>query len=149
MNVPNPDPFEELLRRQPLRPLPPQWKREILAAARGASVSPGRASLAEPYQTLYSRLSAFLWPSPAAWAGLAAMWLIILAFNLTAVEKSPSLAKASSPSAAQLYYAFRDQDRLLKELIGPAEPTRPLAPKRRQPSPTQPRTERQLPFATA
>lgn len=149
MNASNPDPFEERLRRQPLRQPPQSWRAEILAAARQASTTPGYSARGEARETLAARLGALLWPSPAAWAGLAAIWLAIVGFNLATSDKPPVIAKVPASSAPQLYFAFRDQNRLLKDLIGPAEPVQPPAPKRREPPSPQPRSERRTPFASA
>lgn len=149
MNISNPDPFEERLRRQPLRQPPQSWRAEILATARQDSTTRGSSVPGEARETLSARLGAFLWPSPVAWAGLAAVWLLILGLNLATSDKPPIVAKAPSSSASQLYFALRDQDRLLRELIGPADPGQPLAPKRREPPMPQPRSERRTPFGTA
>lgn len=61
---PTPEQFEDLLRRQPPRSLPAEWRAEILANARApqAAAVPRRP---------------WLWPAPKAWAALAACWLIV------------------------------------------------------------------------
>jgi hypothetical protein len=132
------DPFEARLAGQPLRTPPPEWRGEILAAAMGSQAASDRLQAGSAQRGFFTRISDFLWPSPVAWGGLAAIWLALLAFNATPAAKTPATAKASSLSAEQLQYAFRDQNQLLKELIGPPETPEP---KRRPPPATKPRTE--------
>ena len=101
---------------------------EILSAARQASLpqhaprttqhAPRLASL---LSTLHHQLSTLLWPHPTAWAGLAAVWLVILGINLTTRDASPAVAKHASPVSPQVFMAFQEQERLLSELIGPGE----------------------------
>jgi hypothetical protein len=71
-----------------------------------------------------------------AWAGLAAVWLVILGLNHTTRDALPRLAKGSLPAAPQIFMAFQEQERVLAELIGPreasvAEPPRPVLPRPR------------------
>jgi hypothetical protein len=94
----------------------------------------------------FFRIASFLWPSPAAWAGLATVWIVIVGVNLASVQKPSTMAKATSAPAAQLRMAFREQGQLLKELIGPVEIA---GPKRLPPPATKPRTERQNPVMAA
>ena len=138
----NPDDFEKRLQRQPLRQVPAEWREEILSAARQASLpehaprtthhgSPSRSLLS----TLNHQLSTLLWPHPAAWAGLAAVWVVILGINLTTRDASPLVAKQASPVSPQVFMAFQEQERLLTELIGPRETpvAEPPKPARRGP----------------
>src|SRR5260221_7112189 len=58
-----------------------------------------------------------IWPSRRAWAGMAALWLAVLAANLE--MKATSLAVPATRSAAgrELVRAFEEQRRLLAELL--------------------------------
>jgi hypothetical protein len=153
----NPDEFEKRLQRQPLRQVPGEWREEILSAARQASL-PQHASRitstlrsaatedghhAHPSPSLLStlnhQLSTILWPHPAAWAGLAAVWVVILGINLTTRDASQAVAKHASPVSPEVFMAFQEQERLLNELIGPRET--PVA-ERPKPVLPRPRSER-------
>jgi hypothetical protein len=141
----NTDDFEKRLQRQPLRQVPGEWRDEILSAARQTS-SPHHASRITHHvppslsllSTLNSQLSIVLWPHPTAWAGLAAVWLVILGINLTTRDVSQSVAKHAAPVSPQLIMAFQEQERLLSELIGPRETP---AAERPKPGPARPRSE--------
>ncbi len=136
------DDFEKRLERQPMRQVPSEWRQDILSAARKAS-APHHAPRT-PHQSallvLRSQLAALLWPHPAAWAGLAAVWVIILGLNLTSHDAASRVAKRSSPPSPQVFMAFQEQQRLLSELIGPRETPVAERPKTALP---QPRSERQ------
>jgi hypothetical protein len=134
--------FEKRLQRQPLRPVPGEWRQQILSAARQASLpqhatrntqhAPAPRSL---FSTLHHQLSTLLWPHPAAWAGLAAIWLMILGVNLTTQDASQAVAKHDSPVSPQVFMAFQEQERLLSELIGPSDTPVAERPKPRLPRP--------------
>jgi hypothetical protein len=142
-----PDEFEQKLERQTLRPVPAEWRDEILAAA-GAnrrktpeadraftSAATGRSWRS----TLNHQLSALLWPHPKAWAGLAAVWVLILAANFSIRDPAPVVAEKSAPPSPDVLVELKQQRRLLAELIGPrdtpeADRSKSLAPR--------PRTER-------
>src|ERR1035441_4103681 len=142
----NADDFEQRVQRQPLRQLPGEWRQEILSAARQASC-PHHASRITHHvptsssllSTLHHQLSTLLWPHPVAWAGLAAVWVVILGINLTTRDASTALAKHTSPVSPQVFMAFQEQERLLTELLGPRETPVAEQPK---PDPARPRSER-------
>ena len=146
------DDFEQKLQRQPLRQVPAEWREEILVAAdvnrRNRPVREFTFA-ATPFRrflsTLNAQLSTILWPHPRAWAGLAAVWILILAVNFSMRDKSPSMAEKSSPPSPEVIVELRQQQRLLAELIGPrdtsdADRSKPLVP--------QPRSERPFEILT-
>jgi hypothetical protein len=134
----NPDEFEERLKRQPMRKMPPEWRLEILSTAHKA----GRLShdsrstfLTSWLSTGYSQLSALLWPHPLAWAGLAAVWMVILAVNFSSSGDTQVLAKHITAPTPALMMAMREEERLL---MGPVQ----LPPADRPKSPLpRPRSE--------
>jgi hypothetical protein len=83
-------------------------------------------------------------PSRRIWAGLAAVWLVLAAVNLSQRDHSPAGAMKSAPTP-DLILTFRQQERLLTELIGPDE-ARSVAPA--TPFLPQPRGERRLEILT-
>lgn len=138
------DDFEQRVQRQPLRQVPGEWREEILSAARQAAL-PRHAPRTTHHathsllSTLNHQLSTLLWPHPAAWAGLAAVWLVILGLNQATGKDAPRLARGSRPAAPQVYMAFQEQKRVLAELLGPCET--PVAERPKVVAP-QPRSER-------
>ncbi len=119
-----PDDFEQQLQRQPLRLVPPDWRAEILAAARAGAAPPAPVSAprASFLSTLPRRLSAWLWPHPAAWAGLAAVWIFVFAVDFSIRGPAPVVAQKSAPPSPAVIVQLRLQQRMLAELIGAREP---------------------------
>ena len=113
--------FERRLSRQPLRQVPAEWRGEILAEAGRASRVEGRAQKGIWPWSLVSRLSAALWPHPAAWGGLAAVWVFILAVNFSVRDRATVVADKVSSASPQVIVELRQQQRLLVELLGPRE----------------------------
>ena len=77
-----------------------------------------------------------IWPSRRIWAGLAAIWILIFGFNVAQRDPAEVLARKSPPPAPQMILTFRQQERLLTELIGPdethaAKPAAPFLPQPR------------------
>jgi hypothetical protein len=114
-----PDNFEEKLHRQPLKEIPAGWREEILAAATSRHSS--RVTRHSFLSTLNAQLSILLWPHPRAWAGLAAVWILILAVNYSMRDQSPVSAEKSSPPSPEIIVELRQQQRMLAELIGPRD----------------------------
>lgn len=88
------DEFEQFLSQQPLHGVPPGWRREIL---------PDRQPTWREW----------LWPSPVAWATVAAMWLVILGLQLAS---RPTTTTADVPTGNGAAWARRQQ--LLNEYTG-------------------------------
>jgi hypothetical protein len=140
------DDFENRLQRRPLRQIPAEWRDGILSQARHASSSAHapRSTLHPPrpwiwLSTIRSQLSTFLWPNPRAWAGLAAIWLALFAFNLATRDTAAAAAGHTKPASPEVLLAWREQTLLLVELIGPPER---LVAKRPKPPMPRPRSER-------
>jgi len=123
------DNFESQLQRQTPKPLPPEWRAEILQAARQAAAQPSRPA---------TGWSAWLWPCPQAWAGLAAVWVAILTLNLAAGWK-PFHGTAREPSdRAELnWLALQEQQRRLAQLLTPPMPHPIAAPPKLPARPAQ------------
>jgi hypothetical protein len=113
--------FERRLSRQSLRPVPAEWREAILAAAgRESSVECRERERLWPL-TLIARLSTLFWPSPAAWTGLVAVWILILAVDFSIRDKTPVVAEKYAPPPPQVIVELRQQQRLLAELMGPRD----------------------------
>ena len=138
----NPDPFDQRLARQPLRPVPAEWRDEVLARA-GDLQSPAQFPLSQ-LSTFNSQLRSWLWPCPQAWAALAAVWVLLLAVNFSTRDRSaPNTASANALPV--MPYAWREQQKLLAELF-PPEPAAPPRPHMKPAPvlPTAPRSELRL-----
>jgi hypothetical protein len=138
----NTDGFEKRLQRQTMRPVPREWRGEILDAARragGHQLSTLRSKAnAEDGSTINSQPTSWwrelLWPCPQAWAGLAAAWVLILAVNLATGEPVQVATAQGTPPAREVLMALKERRRLLAELAGPnvqVEPQKPLVPRPR------------------
>jgi hypothetical protein len=94
----------------------------------------------QAYHSLYLEIFA---PAKTTWALIGATWLLIIAFNLA--DRLPSqpaasgMARVKQPSGDTLM-AFREQEQLLRELIGPNETSKDVDRPRRK-GIAQPRSE--------
>jgi len=132
--------FERHLSRQPVRRVPAEWRAEILAAARDAQAAQARSRVTHYslLSILKSRVSAVLWPHPAAWAGLAAAWILIAAVNFSDRDRSPGIAEDFTPPSPTMLAELKQERRMLAELMGTREPS---DADRAKPATARPRTE--------
>ena len=120
--------FERQLQRQPFREIPPDWKADILGAVESQrelrpATNAGRGNenglSMLPHTT---RWKEWLWPAPAAWAALVALWSGLFALYLAtpeprrAVVVQPAPLPVSAPRGSLL--AFQAQHRLVAEVGG-------------------------------
>jgi hypothetical protein len=112
--------FEHLLKHQPLRGLPPEWRAEILNAARR------REPVEKPAQTPW--WLAWLWSSPVAWACVACAWVVIIGLNVASRPTAVETVALTSRSPQEIEMALIQQRQLVQELFRtetePAEPPR-------------------------
>ena len=110
-------------------------RREVVWEGRRAAVPKFRvADTATLPMLIWHEL---IWPSRRIWAGLAAVWVLIFVFNFSQRDPAELMAQKSPPSP-EMILTFRQQERLLAELIGPNE-TQAVAPPK--PFLPQPRSE--------
>ena len=136
--------FEKRLQRQPLRPIPGEWRSEILGAAYKAADTRSSTIVARPGSSLAAlnrRLSALLWPSPWAWAGGAASWVLIFALNFAASSGSDAAMSYRSPAPPALVVEMAQDERrqLMTSLLDGAPSEMSTPP--REPSRPPPRSE--------
>lgn len=134
----NSDDFEKRLQRQPLRPIPGEWRAEVLRRAEAAAPRPAAAG-SSPFAMFLRRLVSSLSPHPAAWAALAAVWVLIFALNTASHSHAPQLAKNIARPTVEMVAGLKEQQKILAELIGPSELPAIERPKR---FPAQPHSER-------
>jgi hypothetical protein len=79
-----------------------------------------------------------IWPCRRIWTGLAAVWILIFVFNFSQRDPSELMARKTPPPSPEMILTFRQQEKLLAELIGPNEPQAAAPPK---PFLPQPRSE--------
>ena len=127
------DDFEQRASRVPLKPLPAEWRSQILSAA-----APAPAPAPMLRLSFRAWLTALLWPCPQAWAGLTAIWLGILIVSAATADRTARVAKAS-PESQQMLLVLKDQQRILRELIEPAQQPTAAAPETRD---HRPRSQR-------
>ena len=78
-----------------------------------------------------------IWPCRRIWGGLAAVWIVILVFNFS--QRDPSELMARKTPSPEMVMTFRQQERLLAELIGQNEPHIAVPPKPISPRPSSER----------
>ena len=76
-----------------------------------------------------------IWPARRIWTGLALAWLLILAADFSMRDHSETQMAKSLPSP-DVIMAFRQQQQLLSELIGPNDPPVAQAQKTYLPRPS-------------
>jgi len=138
----NSDDFEKRLQRQPLRPIPPEWRTEILQTAAARSTRNPNPETRNP-----SLLSALFWPHPKAWAGLAAVWVLIFALRFASQGTLPKIAQATPSSPQTIAVNLKEQQQILAELMGTGA-TSPEVDRPKHFVP-QPHSELRRPTATA
>lgn len=141
--------FEDRLRRQPLRAMPTAWREEILSQAHAAAAvnRPSSIHLERTFAaTVRWRLRELLWPCPQAWAGLAAIWVAILAIHLVTSGSRPAVTVHYTAPSSPTWLMLRQQQQMLAELggaldNGESRHSHPVAP--------QPRSQRREAFGLA
>ena len=125
----NLDPFEQQLRRQPLRTVPEGWKEEILSAARLAGTrASGELAPRVPAGPWWR---AWLWPNPTAWAALAAMWVVIIGLHWD-TPSSPSVTARQTVASSDALRLYAEQHRELGRILGTSTESKPK-PSRNKP----------------
>lgn len=140
-----PDDFEQQAQKHAFRQCPVAWRGEILGAVRAARREMSQARAGElaggkpPEFVGWLRL--WMWPSPAAWGGLAAIWLVLVALGNPHPGGTKAAAGDRSYSETQIALGWQERTRFLSELIPdqPGELTpASLSPRSQRISPDHP-----------
>ena len=132
--------FEQRLQRQPARKIPADWRKEILSGATNATSRHSSPVTRHSFlSTLTFKLQTLFWPHPRAWAGLAAVWILIFIANFSTHDDSSRIAQKSSPMTPEMRMVLQQQKMMLAKLIEPNEPFVAEPPKS---FPSRPRSER-------
>jgi hypothetical protein len=117
-------PREILLKRH--RAIKPQLERlrhEVLREVTEGNRQSAPAAKLTLAAAIRLRWRELLWPCPQVWAGLAAVWLVILTVNLTTRDPQARTIARAAPPSPEVRELLRQQERLYAELLG-ATPTR-------------------------
>src|SRR2546421_672463 len=115
----NAEDFEKQLERQPLRTLPSEWREQILECAQ-IKARARRAPIKSQSQRWWREL---LWPCPQAWAGVAAVWLVIVGLHfIGGSEPRPDFQLSASPPPPEFKALLAEQRKLFAELLPPPDP---------------------------
>jgi hypothetical protein len=128
--------LEQKLSRQPARRIPAEWRAEILAAAELPFRPAPRTSF---LSGLNQRLTMWLWPHPKAWAGLAAVWVLIFTVNFATRDHRQPAVEKSALSSPETMAEVRQQKLLFAQLMDPDEARVAVPPRSFLP---RPRSER-------
>jgi hypothetical protein len=101
---------------------------QVLAAESGDPIGNRQSAIGNFWRSL-------LWPHPKAWAGLAAVWVVIIGVNLSLREPAPVVAQRTAPPAPQIMAALQEQKRMLAELTDSTPPAEAVPPKDFKPRP--------------
>jgi len=125
---------------QPSQTVQRRWAAEIHSAAK-----PELVQRLTPAMAFCEWFRDVIWPYRRIWAGLAFVWLLILAGNFSLRDHPQTLARRYSAPSAEAIQAWRQQQRLLAELIGSSDTPIPPPPKLFVPRPS---SERRFETAT-
>ena len=137
----NDERFEASLRQAKIRPVPADWRADVLAAARAAEEgSSAEARRLEPSALPWG---GWLWFRRLAWGGLAAAWVAIFALNWAANRPGGPGSVEAVFSPEVMAVAMRQSQLLAngpEEMDGVPEKQRPALDRPRSARPMWPTT---------
>jgi len=92
-----------------------------------------------PLRALLTLWRELIWPCRQTWAGLAAVWVVLLTLQLMSRDASAVVARKSPPPSPEVLMVLRQQKLLLAELVDRPESRAADRPKV---VPLRPRSER-------
>ena len=96
---------------------------------------PGRPAEWLPLRALRKLWDELIWPVRRTWAGLAAAWIFLLIANGHLTADRPVASAEATNQAAGFWLMFREQNQLIAELSGAAEPKTVTPPNQSAPRP--------------
>ena len=120
---------------QPSQAVQTRWAKALQAAGRPEPVR--RETPAAAFREWWRDA---IWPWRRIWARLAVVWVVILAGNISLREHSPVLTAKSAAPSQEAIASFKDQQKLLAELL--ADHSAPRDAERQKFFSSKPRTER-------
>ena len=104
-------------RLQPNPTVQRQWARAVQAAGK-----PEPVRRLTPAIALLDWWQEVIWSCRRIWAGLAAVWVVLLVVNFSGRDHSQTVVRKFSPPSPEMTMTFRQQESLLTELIGSSGP---------------------------
>lgn len=93
-----------------------------------------------PLRALLTLWRELIWPCRRTWAGLAAVWLVLLTLQLASRDSAEVAARKTPPPSPEMLMVLRQQRLLLAELVERPAPRVADQPKS---TPARPRSQRQ------
>jgi Putative zinc-finger len=116
---------------EPIQAMQERWAKDFAAAIE--TDRPARMTL---LRLFFDWCKDMIWPCRRVWAGLAVVWVAIVAINFHGREASQSMALKSSQPSPELVRAFLESEGFLSRLTEPdenhaARPPKPPLPQTR------------------
>lgn len=99
-----------------------------------------------PPRALLTLWRELIWPCRRTWAGLAAVWLVLLTLQLASRDPAEVAARKTPPPSPEVLLVLRQQQLLLAELVERSAPRVADQPKS---TPARPRSQRHEEMWTA
>lgn len=120
-----------------------QIRREVIAQMEKPPVTRAEGLLFRALLKLWREL---IWPCRQTWAGLAAVWVVLLTLHLASHDHTEVVARKTPPPSPEMLIVLRQQNLLLAELV---ERPVPRAADRPKVVPSRPRSQRREEMGTA
>jgi len=128
-------------RHQAVEPKLDSIRQATLAEAFGAADRPKPVRRLAPYRVCRAIWCELIWPCRRAWAGMAALWLMMWGIHVHLSDRQLIEADARPGSAPAIWQSIEDQREVLAQLLPPANSPPVELPRRSSP---RPRSERLL-----
>jgi len=111
--------FEKQLAGRPLKSVPAEWRAQVLGAARAQE----RAVEVPASRQPLSWLRELFWPNPKAWGALAAVWIVIAAFQFSTPAGPSSNAAVAKAPITSVMEQRRELAKAIEAASGKPEPS--------------------------